>query len=136
MKFYETKQFKELEKEWDENLDRSGFCDIEKKMGTGRELKQFSQNVHRRSKSGLKQAREKYFERLSECFQTEIFLDYKILSDFISGKKRSEIWRELILLGANVDYETIRFIIRRYEYKWGIKNYTLRQMNLRRLPIR
>lgn len=124
--------FRELESQWEQKLTESGFKDIEKRIGEERRFKQ-SINVHPRDRHRKKQA---YFDLLAECFSREIFLDYKIMQDYISGKRRVEILKELHALGIQIHYETIRCIIRRYEYKWGIKNYTLKQMGLKKLPIR
>lgn len=133
VKFYETKRFKELEAEWEQRLAETGFKDAEKKIGNSRDLKQYAENVYQ---SARHDARDKYFDLLSECFLKEIFLEHKIMQDYVAGKRRVEILKELLASGVSIEYETIRFIIRRYEYRWGIKNYSARQMNLKKLPIR
>lgn len=138
MKFYQTKKFKETERDWNKKLEESGFEDIEKEVGGEKKLKNYSSGIckHENTKREIIEARREYYDKLNECFQKELFLEYEIISSYVHGKKRAEIHRELIASGHQVEYETVRFIIRRYEYKWGIKNYTLKQMNLRRHPTR
>ena len=136
MKFYETKQFKELEQEWEQKLEATGFEDIEKKVGACRELKQFSSNWFRQAKEIVREMRARYFEKVSECFHQEIFLEHRIMQDYAGGKKMIKIHAELSAEGFEIEYETIRYIIRRYEYKWGLKIYSAKQMNLKKLPIR
>lgn len=141
MKFYETKQFRELETEWDQKLEASGFEDVEKKIGEKRELKRSCTSIAncpdlQRAKKFVREMRIAYFEKISDCFNREIFLEHRIMRDYAAGKNRIDIHKELLDEGFDVEYETIRYIIRRYEYKWGIKNYTARQLNLKKLPIR
>lgn len=137
MKFYETQAFRDLEKEWDARLAEAGFRDAEKMIGADRKLKQGPcSGRYRQAKEQVRAAKIAYYEAMGAGFAKEVFLEHKVMQDYVNGKTRIEIHRELIAAGLGIEYETIRFIIRRYEYKWGIKHYTPQQMNLRKPPSR
>lgn len=139
MKFYETPRFKELEEFWKKRLQDSGFQDIEK----GQALKQRASNAYRHAAIVVIEARQTYFDLLTKQVREEKFqcdLYRTIMEMWASGKTRMQIL-EAIKGGASQGredrfYETIRFIIRRFEYKWNIKTYTAKQMKLKKLPTR
>lgn len=134
MKYYQTKQFRELEGAWEGKLKESGFEDIEKRVGSKKVMK--NHNDHASHYHKRLEEKAEYYRILNECFLREIFVDHKIMRDFVAGRKRAEIFRELLAMGHSIEYETVRFIVRRYEYRWGIKHYTPKEMNLKRPPIR
>lgn len=139
LKYYETKEFRELERLWEEKLRQSGFIDVEKTLGSDRDLQQRASNAYRNASDVTKETRLAYYSMISERYARARFCDPLhrfVMQRVADGRKLTEIHAELIEMQTEINYETIRFIVRRYEYKWKIRNYTARQMNLKRLPTR
>lgn len=153
---WKSKEFKKLKKEWEQNLKNSGFVDVEKDIGGDRVLKQSSDYAFRRKETtqDVREAKETYFALLSEWVQKESFEDdvYSQLTLFkelqnispdrlimertAEGKTIQEISREMKLLGLfKHNRDTIRYIRRRYEDKWGIKSWNKEEMVSRRVLI-
>ena len=142
-KFYETPEFKELSKEWEDILKRSGFIDSEKEIGTKRGFQQSAGGVFRNVRDPVRrEAKELYFQQLTKCLHSACFdsgVDRVVMVLRSEGARITEICEAL----ANVDMGrcrgVVRFIIRKYEHRWGIRNWTQNQLNYqwrKKLPTR
>lgn len=139
-KFYKTKQFNELKQAWDKILENSGFVDIEKEKNGERVLKTCSMSIfYRRGPKNIeitdliKDHRQSYYQLLAEHVAKELAFedesDRIIMQRTSEGYKISEISLELKALNkAKFNRDTIRYVRRRYENKWGIKNWKPEQM--------
>jgi hypothetical protein len=130
-KFYQSKEFKELEKKWEEKLEHEGLPDIEKTLGQNRALKQHSSNVYRQMEETRREAKELYFRQLGMAihqarFDTEI--DRIVMNLKAEGATIVEICRFLRSAGSPRYRRTIRLIVRKYEDRWGIRNWSPSQL--------
>ena len=159
-KFWRTNEFKNLQSEWEEKLKESGFEDAEKEVGGDRVLKQRADYAYRSSADATREAKEEYFQLLSSWVRIEtqfdgekffqLFLplpgvdplelkrtlspDRLIMEMTAQGKNIQEISRELKRRGMEKhNRDTIRYIRRRYEDRWGIRRWTREQMVSRRV---
>lgn len=136
MTFWKTKSFKELQKAWYVRLEEEGFQDVELHSGNELFLKRYSFSiVDKRCKDWplrCRQLREVYYALLSAKVHDAVFrneVDELILVLYANGTKIKIIAEELEKLGKRRCRNAIRFIIRRYEVAWGIREYTPQQMN-------
>ncbi len=136
MIYWKSSSFKALQKAWYQLLKDAGFQDAEKNIGDEMELKQHAAYPLRHLKSDLdRQSKEEYFNLLSQNIQDTEFVnevDETVLVLYSDGKKIKEICAYLNEIGEQRCRAAIRFIIRRYEMKWGMKTYTPRQLNRKR----
>ena len=133
-KFFQTKEFKELSKIWEEKLNREGLCQIEKQIGEKRVLVQNSSNVYRQMESTRREAKEIYFQRLGACIYQAHFdcqLDRIIMTLKADGATITEICIQLLELGMSRYRRTVRLIIRKYEDRWGIRSWKPEQLKYR-----
>lgn len=139
MSLWKTKELRELYKEWENKLKQSGFEDAEQTVGNDRVLKQFSTNFSRQEPLQQSLSRGRYYELLLHRVNQSRFDDsvHKyIMHRTADGAKNSEIHRELSQRGQVINIHTVYLIIRRYEYKWGIRKWTAKQLGLKQLPKR
>jgi hypothetical protein len=134
---------KKLKDEWDAKLRASGFVDIEKEVN-GKLIiaeKDFSHGVmaelYRRPAEVVRSASEEYYRRLSQhCEAEKEFEDDsdKLIMELTSnGHSIKEISDELKKKGLRKhNRDTIRYIRRRYEHKWQIRQHKPHQMTSRR----
>ena len=141
--FWKTKQFKTLERQWEKKLQDAGFKDAEKTVKGERVLITSSVCVYRRRVEPVEEKRTaatEYFSMLSTLFMKEVFHDEseKIIMELTAeGKKIKEISDILKERGMKkFNRDTIRYIRRRYEHKWGIKQWAPEQMVSRRVSKR
>lgn len=143
-KFWKSREFKNLQKEWEEKLKTSGLEDAEKEVGGERVLRQSADYAFRRKETTeiVRDAKQEYFSLLSEWLHKEknfegeikaqpvltglpcekVSSDRLIMERTAEGKSIQEISRELKALGMEKhNRDTIRYVRRRYENKWGIK---------------
>lgn len=73
------------------------------------------------------QAMERFYEK--EVFESPVYR--LIMCERVKAKKIAAIVR-IVALNKNriINRETVRFIIRRFEHKWGIRYWTNTQMGL------
>jgi hypothetical protein len=141
-KFWETPEFKELSKEWEEILEQSGLANIEKSLGMKRTLKQNASNVYRQMHPTRREAKERYFQELGKCLHTAQFdcsVDRVVMVLRAQGAKIVEICEHLAKMEMSRYRRTVRFIIRKYENLWGIRTWKPEQLKKqwkRKLPIR
>ena len=132
MTFWKTASFKALQKSWYRRLKSSGFQDAEDLVGGELVLKQVAAHPYRGSDELTRVTKEAYYRLLGnhvnqERFESEI--DRTILTMFSEGRKIKHICEELIRKGMKRDRYTVRVRIRIYEMKWGLREYTPRQLN-------
>lgn len=133
--FWRTRQFKALSKVWDYKLEQTGFKDVEIEIKGDRALKQKATNCYRQASQLERESRLEYY-----CFlgylvhntQFENEIDKLVMFKHSEGATIKEIVEVIKATGNRRDRRTIRFIIRRWQAKWGIKSWTLQQMNLKK----
>jgi hypothetical protein len=148
-KFYRAKSFHELKAHWDNVLKEDGFKDIEKEIAGTTVLKTCSMSVfYRRGEKNIeitelvKENRTIYYQILTESIAKEQHFDDEsdrlIMERTAEGFKISDISLELKSLGrTKFNRDTIRYIRRRYEHRWKIRQWSQMDMVSRKkkLPI-
>ncbi len=118
--------FKILQKQWYRKLADSGFRDIEAD----------GEPSFRNINQTKIETDEAYFEILSMLVHHEQTLwkreiDRRIMTLYADGVRINDICHALRVDGDSRGRAAIRFIIRKYEHAWMIRNYTRKQMHLR-----
>ena len=134
MAFWKTHSFKALQAEWYARLKACGFQDAEELVGEEMQLKQTAEHVYRGLEELQITNKEAYYAFVSQKVQETVFqsdVDRLILVRHAEGRKIRHICEELVDMGKGRCRETIRFKIRIYQMKWGIRKWTPRQMNQR-----
>lgn len=130
-----TLDFKKLQDEWYRKLAESGFEDAEELIGTIWRLKNDSASYFRYTPVEVREAKIEYFEKIGECVEAESFdseRDMHVLKMWAAGDNIKTIEKKLSEKGYKNKREKIRFIIRKYENRWGIKYYCLSKLMKRR----
>ena len=133
--FWRTKQFRVILKTWNQKLEKSGFSDAEIELKGDRSLKQKATNAYRQAPNLERESRLEYYCFVGHLAQNAVFpneLEKIIMLKHSEGATIKEIVNELKKAGASRDRRTIRFIIRRYQAKWGIRHWTPKQMDLKK----
>lgn len=132
-----TKAFKDLQTKWYEKLKESGFEDCEK----GDSLKKRSSNSYRQTHETPREIKLEYYLEIGSHLHDMFLLDQFSLFNYCNelimhlhseGFTISEIVRKLSSLGISKERKTIRYTIRRHQKEWGIKNWSLKQLRLKR----
>ena len=126
-KYWQTIQFKKLEKEWDLTLKEAGFIDAERTVGDERVLSQNAPNAYRQTNKVIIESKVEYFTLLTKHAGDEKFedkIDELVMNLRANGYKIREICENLKQIGQKCHRQTVRFIIRGYEHKWGIRKWT------------
>lgn len=113
-----------MQKAWYERLKSEGFQDEEKLCGEEMVLKKFNQQVIECITSGNK---EEYYIVLRQKVQEEAFdksADEIIMSWHADGKMIREICAELERRGDGRCRVTVRYTIRKYVSRWGIRKFS------------
>lgn len=130
MDFWKTKAFKNLETEWYEKLLKNGFVDIEQDENF---LRRMTADIFRKKVSDVTNANKaSYYAIISSYVQEESFKDEadRIIMTMVSdGARIKSISCVLKSKGFKNNRATVRFTIRRYEMKWGIKTYEPQQLS-------
>lgn len=130
-----TKPSPELKKEWDKKLKDSGFKDIEVEVNGNRCLRQRAiPSLSKAARETFKQKAE-YYLTISKKFVRQKFpndLELMVMNHHADGKKIKEIQELLLDYGFKKHRTTITFIIRRWQKRWRLKNWTPKQMNLKK----
>lgn len=132
MSFWKTPDFKSLQRAWYARLEREGFRDAEEIVGGEYVLKQIAAHPYRGMGHLAIQTKEAYYRLLGLQVQTGDFaseVDRLILTMFADGRRIKHIVEALHNLGTPRARNTIRFIIRKYEMRWGLREYTAKQLN-------
>lgn len=118
---------------WYERLGVDGFQDAEKMIGDRMELKQSATAPLKHVKNQLElETKTLYFRALSQCVHETVFVndvEKFVMIAYADGQKIKSISIELENVGVNRSQAAIRYMIRRYEVLWGIRQYTRRQLN-------
>lgn len=132
MTFWRSKTFRDLQKVWYERLSEDGFKDHEKLVGDEMALRQTAYKAYRGAEELEIETKSMYYSLLSERIISASFssdVDRLILTWYAEGEKIKIICEELEKLGERRCRGTVRFTIRKYEMAWGMKEYTLKQLN-------
>ena len=142
-KFYQTPEFRKLECEWERKLAADGFSDIEETVGSEKKLAQYALRFGSRQEHFVqKEAKIRYFQLLQGAACQAHFdndLDRLVMSMKAEGARITEICRVLLKKGILKYRGTIRLIIRKYENRWGIRNWKPEQLDYnlkKKKPIR
>jgi hypothetical protein len=131
MKFYETDDFKRQQQEWYGKLAEAGFNDAETVIANDHKLKQYSCR-----REPLNNNKLHYYQAITEYVNTQSFdceIDEIVMFMRADGIKIKDISTELKKRGLERSHrETIRYIIRKYEVRWGVKKYKPSQMSFSR----
>ncbi len=132
--FWKTKHFKLQAKIWNQKLEEVGFVDAEVELKGDRALKQKATNAYRQATELERESRLGYYRLLGHLasntqFQNE--LEELVMLRHADGATIKEIVQEINSKGLSFHRQTIRHIIRRWQMKWGVKTWSLKQMNLK-----
>lgn len=120
-KFWQTKEFKELQEEWNKKLSGAGFKDAEWSL----KLKQKASNSYRGANKLNRETKLRYYELLGIAFHAHVFEDpveKLIMERKACGVTIKKISEELKILNEKRSHrETIGLIIEKYEIIWGIR---------------
>ena len=126
MPILSKKAFARLQEKWYVKLKKSGFEDAEELIGSEWHLKTNSSSHCRFLSEEVREARQAYFSALGECVNTETFdcsKDEYIMRRLAEGIQNNQIAAELIAQGIKCHRQSLCYIIRKYEMRWGIKSY-------------
>ncbi len=132
MTFWKTQHFKALQKAWYRRLEDEGFADAEEMIAGELVLKQTAQHCYRGTDEITRESKEGYFRLMASLVQEAEFtseVDKIILTRYAEGKKIKVILEELTSMGKRRCRGTIRYKIRTYEMRWGMREYTPQQLN-------
>lgn len=152
-RFRKSSEFQKLKSDWDKKLKDSGFVDAEREVDGFVKLKVATSDtgrfgdIFRHSKDKVKrEAQQEYFHLLSQAVSRatdfEDDSDRLIMERTAEGKTIREISIELRSLlpedrqRSKHNRDTIRYVRRRYENKWGVKSWKPEQMTSRKAPIK
>ncbi len=132
MTYWRTKHFKALQIEWYEKLKDTGFDDAEELIGEEMLLRQIAAHPYRGMDDlGIttKKAYYRFMSQMVEDTKFESSVDYLILKLFAEGTKIHSIVEALTQIGSKRGRDTVRFTIRKYEMKWGLRMYSPKQLH-------
>lgn len=133
--FWKTKKFKALAKHWNKVLTDVGFEDAEIELKEDRALKQRASNSYRQASQVERESRLQYYILLGRLVNTTIFsseIEKKVMASYADGISIKEITEDLTSQQVAIHRRTVGYIIRRWQAKWGIKNWNLKQLNLKK----
>ncbi len=133
--FWRTKKFKTLIVVWNKKLEISGFKDAEIEVKGDRALKQRATNAYRQASELERESRLEYYSFLGYLAHNTKFEDLTeqlIMIRHSEGYEDKEIVEELKSMGCSKHRQTVSYIIKRWQMKWGVKNWSLKQRNLRK----
>lgn len=124
-KFWQTKEFRELEKEWYLKLAGEKFPDIEKEINGEGGLKQRASNCYRGASLTEVETRARYYELLAQGVHNELEfrdgVEKYVMEQRSMGITITQIAVQLKQLGERCHRETVAKIIWKYEAKWCVK---------------
>ncbi len=132
MTYWTTQHFKALQKAWYQRLKDAGFEDAEELANDEMILRQKAEHVYRNVDAFQCETKETYYHFVAQmvqvtCFRNEV--DRVILVSHAAGKKPSQICVDLKEAGFRRCRASVRYRIRIYEMKWGLRSYTPKQLN-------
>ncbi len=132
MSFWKTPAFKALQQAWYARLEKDGFRDAEEIINGEYVLKQIAAHPYRGMGHLAIQTKEAYYRLLGLQVQSGEFaseIDRLILTMFADGRRIKDIVGALASLGTPRCRRTVRVTIRKYEMRWGLREYTPGQLN-------
>jgi len=142
-KFWKSRQFKEIAADWDKKLQATGFVDAEKEWNGRRVLKQTADYAYRRRETTelIRETKLNYFLALASHITKERHFadksDRFIMEKTADGWTIQEISLAMQSLGMRKsNRDTIRYIRRRYEHKWRIREWTPQEMVSRKPKLK
>ena len=130
---WNTPEFKQLQKEWYQRLDDEGFQDAEVLIDGELVLQQRASNVYRGSPQIQRESKEAYFRLLGQLVHKAKFdrkIDKTVLMAYAAGDRITVIVRDLKKEGTPRNRTAVRFIIRKYKMRWGLEEYTNKQLGI------
>lgn len=132
--FWKRPEFKERQAYWYDLLAQSGFKDIE----TNEQLKAHASDAYRNSPEPTRNAKCEYYLELSRLVKEKAAefdegIDYFVIYKLSLGLTQAQVLRELEGLGAARDKHTITYIRRKYEHRWGLRQWKPEQMKSRKV---
>lgn len=144
-KFWKSPEFEAQKKEWEEKLQESGFEDAETEISGERKLKTYTAGSWCKITTHVQgEAKLKYFMLIAQFVMEERDFDDEndkfIMEKTSDGWSITEISRELRKFPGRLrgkhNRNTIRHVRRRYETRWGIREWATEQMMPKKPPIR
>lgn len=132
MTYWKSQPFKALQRAWYAKLREHGFDDAEEMVADEMRLKQSATFPYRHVDELGITTKETYYSLLSQYVQESVFqndIDHLIMSMFAEGSKIKRIVEALEKRGEARCRGTVRYTIRKYEMKWGMKDYSPKQLN-------
>lgn len=129
MTFWKSSTFKALQQAWYQRLRDEGFDDAEEMVGEDLELKDERRFGHRDERRAERNA--DYFNAISKKMHETVFrndVEQLILTRHCEGEKAVTICQELQSRGTPRHRHAIRFIVRRYEAMWSLREWTPSQL--------
>lgn len=121
--------------EWEQALADSGFVDCEHTKNGERVLKQFTTPDrlfrYQQQDSGVAHATAEYYRALEEGLRLDTkmpALDRHVMALHLLGRRIFTIVDDLTVAGFTLQRAAVRYLIRRYEQKWGIRQYTKKKL--------
>ena len=133
MTYWKTPTFKSLQQAWYARLEANGFLDAEELSDDG----ELRLRMPRGNKIEDREIRENYYRLISQKVQETVFtneIDLLILTRHSEGTDAKDICEELKKLGTPRHRHTVRFTVRRYETRWGIRSYTPEKLGKKHQP--
>lgn len=132
MTYWKSPSFKAMQRAWYDKLAEEGFQDAEELISGEMVLRQIAAHPYRGQDELSISTKEDYYRILGQKLEEASFkndVDRMILSFFAIGTKIQRIIEILQREGKTRCRGTIRFTIRKYEMKWGLRAYTPKQLN-------
>ena len=129
---WSSPEFRALQRAWYERLAAEGFDDIEEIVNGKLVLKQSAAHPYRGADELSRESKAQYYCFMADKVQREQFdsiVDWVIIFAHAHGKKIKHICKKLEILGIARARDTVRYRIRIYEMKWGLRSYTPRQLH-------
>lgn len=123
-KFWQTKEFEKLKRDWYGRLEKAGFKDAEEEIKGRTYLRQSALNCYRGNNETEIEGKQRYFELLGQkFFEEQDFRDEIeefVMEKRVGGVKSVAISKTLERVGERCHKDTVRKIIRKYEARWKV----------------
>lgn len=132
MEFWKKPSFLALQKAWYQRLKDDGFSDIEHPSGTSLKRPTGADSKYRQDTT-TREGKEAYFRLMAHLVNQEKFvkeIDQVVMTLHANGAKIVDIQSALEKIGLTRTRGAIRFRIRKFEMRWGIKFYDKKGLNL------
>lgn len=126
---------RQLQREWYRKLKKTGFVDAEKLSGNDMVLKRSASDAYRQASKVTRDAKQAYFDQMCYHAYQEHFdkkIDELVIKMRAEGANIKGICAQLKKKGYERHQQTVRFIIRKYENRWGVKCWKPKLMTSKR----